>query len=126
MDDVMGLARIAVIAAILLQFLCWPASAQEEDLAIEHQGIARHVLLHVPSPPPSGKLPLVIYLHGIRPKGWKNHTQREIDTLADRDGVLARRTVHIGNDRHANRRMQSVTPGAADGGGGIERFPPVL
>jgi polyhydroxybutyrate depolymerase len=77
-----------VLAAIALQILCQAAAAQE-DLVIEHQGVARHALIHAPQPAPDGKLPLLIYLHGVRPADWKNHTQGEIDTLADRDGVLA-------------------------------------
>jgi polyhydroxybutyrate depolymerase len=77
-----------VLAAIALHVLCQPATAQQ-DLVIEHQGVARHALIHAPQPAPDGKLPLLIYLHGVRPADWKNHTQREIDTLADRDGVLA-------------------------------------
>jgi hypothetical protein len=43
----MGRARRA-LAATLLILMCGSASAQQEDLAIEHQGITRHVLLHRP------------------------------------------------------------------------------
>jgi len=93
----MGLAHSVLITAVSLQLLCRPALAQEEDLAVEHQGIARHVLLHMPSAAPANKLPAVIYLHGVRPADWKNHTQREIDTLADRDGVLAAYPEAIGH-----------------------------
>jgi polyhydroxybutyrate depolymerase len=85
----MGRARIVLAAAIPLQFLLQPASAQDEDLAIEQQGVVRHVLLHLPSASPAGKWLLIIYLHGLRPENWKNHTQPEIDALADRDGALA-------------------------------------
>jgi hypothetical protein len=42
-----GLARRA-LAATLLLVLCGSASAQQEDLAIEQQGVARRVLLHRP------------------------------------------------------------------------------
>jgi polyhydroxybutyrate depolymerase len=79
-------ARI-ILAAIALQILC-PAALAQEDLVIEHQGVARHALIHAPQPAPDGKLPLLIYLHGVRSADWKNHTQGEIDALADRDGVL--------------------------------------
>jgi hypothetical protein len=44
----MGSAR-RTLAATLLLLLCGSASAQQEDLAIEHQGVARHVLLHRPT-----------------------------------------------------------------------------
>jgi polyhydroxybutyrate depolymerase len=83
----MGLARIFPVTAVLLQLVCQSASAQEK-LAIEHQGIIRHAILHQPSATLVGKSPLLIYLHGVRPKDWKNHTQREIDVLADREGVI--------------------------------------
>lgn len=83
----MSLARITLAAAAFFH-ICGAALAQE-DLGIEHQRVVRHSLIHAPSPLPPGKLPLLIYLHGVRPANWKNHTQGEIDTLADRDGVLA-------------------------------------
>jgi hypothetical protein len=41
------LARRA-LAATLLLLLCGSASAQQEDLAIEYQRVARHVRLHRP------------------------------------------------------------------------------
>jgi polyhydroxybutyrate depolymerase len=83
----MVFARILLATAVLFQLPCHPASAQDE-LTIEHQGIARHAILHQPSATLVGKSPLLIYLHGVRPKDWKNHTQREIDVLADREGVI--------------------------------------
>jgi polyhydroxybutyrate depolymerase len=83
----MNLARI-ILAAACFHVSCGAALAQE-DLGIEYQGVVRHTLIHAPSPARDGKLPLLIYLHGVRPANWKNHTQGEIDTLADRDGVLA-------------------------------------
>jgi polyhydroxybutyrate depolymerase len=60
-----------------------------DDLAIEHQGTARHYLMHRPSRGKNTALPAVIYLHGLRPADWKNHTQVEIDTAADREGFVA-------------------------------------
>jgi polyhydroxybutyrate depolymerase len=76
-----------VLITTVLLSLCAPASAQNVDLAIEHQGVARRAILHTP-PSASGKLPLIIYLHGKRPENWKNHTLSQLDTVADRDGVL--------------------------------------
>jgi polyhydroxybutyrate depolymerase len=98
--------------------------AQEEDLAVEHQGIARHVLLHMPSAAPANKLPAVIYLHGVRPADWKNHTQREIDTLADRDGVLAAYPEAIGhrwNYATAIKDPQKIGDAVADDIGFIKK-----
>jgi len=83
----MRLGRV-ILAAAVFQILCQAALAQD-DLAIEHQGVIRHALLIAPSATLAGKSPLLIYLHGIRPKDWKNHTQREIDTLAYREGIIA-------------------------------------
>jgi poly(3-hydroxybutyrate) depolymerase len=67
----LGPARITLTVALLLPFLLRSAVALEQDLAIEHQGIARQVILHVPDAAPAGKLPLIIYLHGVRPDDWK-------------------------------------------------------
>jgi poly(3-hydroxybutyrate) depolymerase len=58
-----------------------------DDLAIEHQGTARHYLMHRPSRGENTALPAVIYLYGLRPADWKNHTQVEVDTAADREAM---------------------------------------
>ena len=113
-----------LLAAAVFQVLCQTASAQE-DLAIEHQGIARHALLHAPSPMPAGKLPLLIYLHGVRPADWNNHTQREIDILADRDGALAVYPEAIGfkwNYADPLREPQKAGDAVADDVGFIDRL----
>jgi polyhydroxybutyrate depolymerase len=60
-----------------------------DEFVIEHQGIARHYLMHRPSNDEDRPRPLVIYLHGLRPAGWKNRTQPEIDTAADRGDFVA-------------------------------------
>jgi polyhydroxybutyrate depolymerase len=64
------------------------AAVADPSLTIEHQGVARHYLLHQPAgdAPPR---PLLVYLHGRRPAGWQNHTQGEIDAAADREGFIA-------------------------------------
>ncbi len=80
--------RYLTLAATLLLVILSPAAQAADDLAIEHQGASRHALMHAPSPMPAGKLPLMIYLHGTRPPGWKNHTQPAMDSMADREGVL--------------------------------------
>lgn len=78
--------RYLIVAAI---WLCASAAAAADiDLAIEHQGGARRAILHVPAAA-SGKLPVIVYLHGRRPEGWINHTLSQLDTVSDRDGVLA-------------------------------------
>src|SRR5262245_3955752 len=76
----------AALAAILL--LASPAAlGAEESLSIEHQGVPRHYLMHRP-PEKTGTLPLLIYLHGLRPDAWRNHTNGEIDAAADREGFV--------------------------------------
>jgi polyhydroxybutyrate depolymerase len=120
----MGPGRVTVAVAIFFQLLCQTVSAQE-DLTIEHQGTARHALLHAPSPAPAGKLPLLIYLHGVRPTDWKNHTQHEIDTLADRDGVLAAYPEAIGfkwNYTDQLKEPQKAGDAVADDLGFIEKL----
>jgi polyhydroxybutyrate depolymerase len=104
--------------------LCRPASAQQ-DMSIEHQGIARHALLYQPSAAPADKLPLIIFLHGVRPAGWKNHTQRELDALADRDGVLTAYPEAIGykwNYATQIREPQKIGDAVADDVGFIKKL----
>jgi polyhydroxybutyrate depolymerase len=83
----MVIGRFIVVVALLLQALCWTAHA--DDLTVTFQGIDRHVLLHAPPTTLSGKSPVMIFLHGVRPSGWVNHTLAEADALADREGFLA-------------------------------------
>jgi polyhydroxybutyrate depolymerase len=121
----MGLARCVLAAAILFQFFLLPAAALEEDLAIEHQGIARHVLLHLPPAASVDRLPLLIYLHGLRPEGWKNHSQATIDTLADRDGALAAYPEAIGrrwNYATGLKEPQKIGDAVADDVGFIRKL----
>jgi polyhydroxybutyrate depolymerase len=77
-----------LVGALALLFSSQAMYAGSE-FAIEHQGIARHYLLHRPSNNEGSTRPLVIYLHGLRPADWKNHTQAEIDTAADREDFVA-------------------------------------
>jgi polyhydroxybutyrate depolymerase len=58
-----------------------------DDLTIDHQDIARHYLMHRPAPN-APEQPLVIYLHGLRPAVWQNHTQAAFDAAADREGFV--------------------------------------
>lgn len=120
----MGLARAILVAGAFFQIFCHAALAQEA-LTIEHQGVGRHALLHAPSPIPAGKLPLLIYLHGVRPPDWKNHTQREIDIVADRDGALAVYPEAIGfkwNYSDQLRELQKAGDAVADDIGFIDRL----
>ena len=74
---------------------------------------------------PAGKLPLLVYLHGVRPPDWKNHTQREIDVLADRDGALAAYPEAIGfkwNYADQLREPQKIGETIADDFGFIEKL----
>jgi polyhydroxybutyrate depolymerase len=61
----------------------------DEEPAIDHQGTSRHYLMHRPTGNEGAERPLLIYLHGLRPEGWKNHTREEIDAAADREGFVA-------------------------------------
>jgi polyhydroxybutyrate depolymerase len=82
-------ARPALAAKlILLASLAAAADARPaDDLTIEHQGVARHYLLHRAATDVPAR-PLVIYLHGLRPVGWQNHPQPEFDAAADREGFV--------------------------------------
>jgi polyhydroxybutyrate depolymerase len=116
--------RFIAITAVFLQLLCGAAPAQQE-LTIEHQGVDRRVLVHAPSPAREGKLPLLIYLHGVRPPDWKNHSQREIDIVADRDGVLAAYPEAIGfkwNYAEPLKESQKAGDAVADDVGFIEKL----
>ena len=76
-----------MLLAAIVQFAAGGALADPPP-ALEHQGVARHYLLHQPAGDASPR-PLLIYLHGLRPAGWQNHTQAEIDVAADREGFVA-------------------------------------
>ena len=79
-------ARFALaILACAISIL--PANA--EPLTLEHQGIARQYLEHRPAAAPAGPLPLMIYLHGVRPPDWKIRTRPELDALAGKSGFIA-------------------------------------
>src|SRR5258708_6672632 len=80
---------MSILRAVAILMLVWSSTLRaEESQAIEHQGVARHYLMHRPSGR-AGMLPLVIYLHGLRPDNWQNHTWSEIDAAADREGFVA-------------------------------------
>jgi polyhydroxybutyrate depolymerase len=116
--------RIGLAAAVSFALLCQPASAQD-DLTIEHQGVARHALLHQPPTAPTGKSPLIVFLHGVRPPDWKNHTQPEIDRLADRDGALAAYPEAIGHRWNYATRIsepQKIGDTVADDVGFIKKL----
>lgn len=82
----MNKLRALVLAAAAL---AWPGGlAAAEDLTIEHQGIARHYLIHQPAENGAAR-PLLVYLHGLRPADWQNRPWAEIDAAADREGFVA-------------------------------------
>jgi polyhydroxybutyrate depolymerase len=82
------LARLRVLVGALA-VLFSSQTMHGDEFAIEHQGVARHYLMHRPSTDERSTRPLVIYLHGTRPAGWKNHTLAAIDTAADRGDFVA-------------------------------------
>jgi polyhydroxybutyrate depolymerase len=84
----MFLGIVPALVALALSFSSQITRAADE-FAIDHQAIARHYLMHRPSGDDGSPSPLVVYLHGLRPPGWKNHTQTETDTAADREGFVA-------------------------------------
>jgi polyhydroxybutyrate depolymerase len=77
------LVRILTVAA----WLAGGTALVDPPLTIEHQGIPRQYLLHHP-PANTSPRPLLIYLHGLRPASWQNHTQAEIGATADREGFV--------------------------------------
>src|SRR5262249_5186940 len=76
------------VGALALLFSSQTMCAGDE-FTIEHQGTARHYLMHRPSSDEGSARPLVIVLHGSRPADWKNHTQAPIDAAADRGNFVA-------------------------------------
>jgi polyhydroxybutyrate depolymerase len=76
------LAALAVLAAM---------SATDvragEDFTIDHQGVARHYLMHRPASD-APERPLVIFLHELRPAAWQNHSQPDFDALSDREDFV--------------------------------------
>jgi polyhydroxybutyrate depolymerase len=82
-------ARSRILVGLLVLLFSSQTMYAGDEFVIEHQGIARHYLAHRPSNNEDLPRPLVIYLHGLRPAGWKNHTQAEIDTAADRGDFVA-------------------------------------
>lgn len=82
-------ARARILAVALVLMFSSQTTYAGDEFAIKHQGIARPYLLHRPSNNEFSPRPLVIYLHGLRPADWKNHTKEEIDTAADRWGFVA-------------------------------------
>jgi polyhydroxybutyrate depolymerase len=78
-------SRVGVTVLALL--LSSQAVSAGDEFAIEHQGTARHYLMHRPSDNAAVR-PVVMWLHGLRPPGWKNHTLAEVDAAADREGFV--------------------------------------
>jgi polyhydroxybutyrate depolymerase len=92
-----------ILTAALVFSLSSPALYAGDEFTIEHQATARQYLMHLPSGGEHSIRPLVIYLHGLRPPGWKNHERTEINAAADREGfvvvypaALERRWVYTG------------------------------
>jgi polyhydroxybutyrate depolymerase len=81
--------RVRILAVALALLLSPQIVLAGEELTIEHQATARHYLMHRPSGSADAARPLVIYLHGLRPADWKNHTRSEMDAAADREGFVA-------------------------------------
>jgi polyhydroxybutyrate depolymerase len=80
---------MSILRAVAILMLVWPGTPHaEEGQAIEHQGVARHYLMHRATGK-VGMLPLLIYLQGLRPGDWRNHTWLELDAAADREGFVA-------------------------------------
>ena len=77
-------ALVPLIALLALS----PTAVAEETLSIEYQGVPRQYLMHAPADP-AGPRPLLLYLHGLRPADWQNHSLAEIDAAADREGFVA-------------------------------------
>jgi len=76
-------------AAVVLVFLLSASGLRaEQSGSVEHQGVARPYLMHLPQGK-SGALPLVVYLHGLRSDDWHNHSWPELDATADREGFVA-------------------------------------
>jgi poly(3-hydroxybutyrate) depolymerase len=82
-------ARSRILAGALALLFSSQTMCAGDEFVIEHQGIARHYLMHRPSNNEDLPRPLVIYLHGLRPASWKNRTQPKIDTAADRGDFVA-------------------------------------
>jgi len=74
---------LAIIAPVLSGRLL-----AADELSIEHQGVGRHYLMHMPEAA-GGARPLVIWLHGLQSANWQNDTRPEIDAAADRAGFVA-------------------------------------
>ncbi|MBV8849179.1 MAG: alpha/beta hydrolase fold domain-containing protein [Methylobacteriaceae bacterium] len=119
----MQMKGLAFLAAAIS---CLFGSAFAQDAqTIEHQGIARQVLVRAPSPAPAGKLPLLLYLHGVRPVDWKNHSDRALDALADREGVVTAYPEAVGfrwNFAQPMRNAQRVGDQVVDDFGFIEKL----
>ena len=88
------------------------SGAWADPLTIDHQGIARQYLLHQPAGDHLPR-PLLIYLHGLRPLGWQNHTRSEIDAAADREGFGRRLSGCLGRALNYTGQLSDKT-GAGD------------
>lgn len=71
---------------LLLSYLS--SSLAQESNVLVHQGIERKYLVYFPKSGGPGPRPAVIYLHGVRPSGWKNWRWPVLEQLAEREGVL--------------------------------------
>ena len=81
--------RFCGAAALIAALAITNSASAAETLIVQHQGIDREYLEHRPTAAKTELLPLVIYLHGVRPSNWKNHTLAELDELADRESFIA-------------------------------------
>src|SRR5437763_9123071 len=86
MVPVMSILRALII--VIVTAISPGAVLAAEELTIEHQGVPRHYLMHRRSENGPAR-PLLIYLHGLRPANWQNHSWAEIDAAADREGFVA-------------------------------------
>jgi polyhydroxybutyrate depolymerase len=59
-----------------------------EQRSLEHGGLQRTYLLHLPEPRPDGPAPLVLSLHGRLGTGAGQRRTTDYNTLADRDGAV--------------------------------------
>jgi polyhydroxybutyrate depolymerase len=79
---------LGVLSVALAVLFSSSTVCADEEFAIDHQDIPRHYLMHRPAGDAASPMPLLVYLHGSRPAGWRNHTRAEIDAAADREGFV--------------------------------------
>lgn len=68
---------------------CFSATARGQDAQnLEHDGIKRNYLSYTGKTAASGPRPLLVYLHGYRPPEWKNWRYPQLESLADKHGLV--------------------------------------